>query len=123
MAGISIRGLSKSYGGGAAMAAVSDLALDIADGQFVTLLGPSGCGKTTTLRLIAGFIAPDAGTIHADGRLVSSVRLVPSTSTSIVRPTKRWARSAARRCTASTRRSIRSALSGNSMFASTVMCG
>ncbi len=72
MAGISIRGLSKSYGGGAAMAAVSDLALDIADGQFVTLLGPSGCGKTTTLRLIAGFIAPDAGTIHADGRLVSS---------------------------------------------------
>jgi iron(III) transport system ATP-binding protein len=72
MAGISIRGLSKSYGGGAAMAAVSDLSVDIADGQFVTLLGPSGCGKTTTLRLIAGFIAPDAGTIHTDGRLVSS---------------------------------------------------
>ena len=46
--------------------------LDIADNQFVTLLGPSGCGKTTTLRLIAGFMAPDAGTIHADGRLVSS---------------------------------------------------
>ena len=72
MAGISIRGLSKSYGGDAGLAAVSDLSLDIADGQFVTLLGPSGCGKTTTLRLIAGFIAPDAGTIHADGRLVSS---------------------------------------------------
>ena len=56
----------------AGLAAVSDLSLDIADNQFVTLLGPSGCGKTTTLRLIAGFIAPDAGTIHADDRLVSS---------------------------------------------------
>ena len=72
MAGISIRGLSKSYGGGADLAAVADLSLDIDNGQFVTLLGPSGCGKTTTLRLIAGFIAPDAGTIHADDRLLSS---------------------------------------------------
>jgi iron(III) transport system ATP-binding protein len=78
MAGISIRGLSKSYGGDADLAAVADLSLDIDDGQFVTLLGPSGCGKTTTLRLIAGFIAPDAGTIHADGRLLSSAgQVVP----------------------------------------------
>jgi iron(III) transport system ATP-binding protein len=72
MAAITIRGLAKSYVGGAGIAAVSDLSLDIADNQFVTLLGPSGCGKTTTLRLIAGFMAPDAGTIYADGRLVSS---------------------------------------------------
>ena len=44
----------------------------------MTLLGPSGCGKTTTLRLIAGFIGPDAGTIHADGRLLSSAgQVVP----------------------------------------------
>jgi iron(III) transport system ATP-binding protein len=78
MAGIGIRGLSKSYGGDAGLAAVADLSLDIDDGQFVTLLGPSGCGKTTTLRLIAGFIAPDAGTIHADGRLLSSAgQVVP----------------------------------------------
>jgi iron(III) transport system ATP-binding protein len=78
MAVIGIRGLSKSYGGDARLAAVADLSLDIADGEFVTLLGPSGCGKTTTLRLIAGFIAPDAGTIHADGRLLSSPgRVVP----------------------------------------------
>jgi len=76
MAGISIRGLSKSYGEEASLAAVVDLSLDIADGQFVTLLGPSGCGKTTTLRLIAGFIAPDAGTIHVDSRLLSSARQV-----------------------------------------------
>jgi iron(III) transport system ATP-binding protein len=78
MAAITIGGLSKSYAGAAGPAAISDLSLDIADGQFVTLLGPSGCGKTTTLRLIAGFIAPDAGTIHADDRLVSSPeRIVP----------------------------------------------
>jgi iron(III) transport system ATP-binding protein len=72
MAGITITGLTKSYSGNAKMAAVSDLSLDIADGSFVTLLGPSGCGKTTTLRLVAGFIKPDAGTIHAGDRLVSS---------------------------------------------------
>ncbi len=71
MAAISIRGLSKFYPGNTQMAAVSNLSLDIADNQFVTLLGPSGCGKTTTLRLIAGFIKPDAGTIHAGDRLVS----------------------------------------------------
>ena len=46
--------------------------LDIKDNQFVTLLGPSGCGKTTTLRMIAGYIVPDAGTIHVNGRLVSA---------------------------------------------------
>jgi iron(III) transport system ATP-binding protein len=78
MASIAIHGLSKSYGGAGDMAAVSDLTLDIADNEFVTLLGPSGCGKTTTLRLIAGFIAPDTGTIHAGGRLVSTrERVVP----------------------------------------------
>ncbi|MFL4983358.1 MAG: ABC transporter ATP-binding protein [Xanthobacteraceae bacterium] len=73
MAGITIKGLSKHFGArDADVAAVSDLDLDINDNQFVTLLGPSGCGKTTTLRLIAGYIVPDAGTIHVDGRLVSS---------------------------------------------------
>jgi iron(III) transport system ATP-binding protein len=78
MVALTIRGLTKSYAGDAGLAAVSDLSLDIEAGEFVTLLGPSGCGKTTTLRLIAGFIAPDAGTIHADGRLVSSkAQVVP----------------------------------------------
>src|SRR5471030_2749787 len=73
MAGITIRGLSKRFGAGdGELAAVADLALDIKDNQFITLLGPSGCGKTTTLRLIAGYIVPDAGTIHVNGRLVSS---------------------------------------------------
>ncbi len=73
MAGIAIRGVSKSFGPGAdRFAAVADLDLEIADNQFVTLLGPSGCGKTTTLRMIAGYMAPDAGTISVDGRLISS---------------------------------------------------
>jgi iron(III) transport system ATP-binding protein len=73
MAGIAIKGLSKRFGGGdAAFAALSELDLDIADNQFVTVLGPSGCGKTTTLRLIAGYAVPDAGTIEVDGTLMSA---------------------------------------------------
>jgi iron(III) transport system ATP-binding protein len=77
MAGIVIRGLSKRFAAGeAAVAAVAELDLDIKDNQFVTLLGPSGCGKTTTLRLIAGYITPDAGTIEVAGRLLSSPQAV-----------------------------------------------
>jgi iron(III) transport system ATP-binding protein len=71
VAGVTLNGISKTYSE-ANMAAVTDLSLEIADGQFVTLLGPSGCGKTTTLRLIAGYMAPDAGTIHVGDRLMSS---------------------------------------------------
>jgi iron(III) transport system ATP-binding protein len=73
MASITIQGLTKSFStGDDAPAAVSDLNLDIKDNQFITLLGPSGCGKTTTLRMIAGYIVPDAGTIYVNNRLVSS---------------------------------------------------
>jgi putative spermidine/putrescine transport system ATP-binding protein len=53
-------GLSKTYGD---TAAVQNVSLDIAPGEFVALLGPSGCGKTTTLRMIAGFVRPSAGQI------------------------------------------------------------
>ena len=45
-------------------AALDDLSLEIADGEFFVLLGPTGAGKTTTLRLIAGLERPDAGTIE-----------------------------------------------------------
>ena len=44
--------------------AVDHVSLEIAPGEFVTLLGPSGCGKTTTLRMIAGFESPDEGEIY-----------------------------------------------------------
>src|SRR5215475_7522509 len=70
MAGVTIKGLSKSYG--AETAAVSGLDLVIRDNSFVTLLGPSGCGKTTTLRLIAGYMQPDTGSIHIGDKLMSS---------------------------------------------------
>ncbi|MDN5836900.1 MAG: ABC transporter ATP-binding protein [Nitrosospira sp.] len=60
MAKVSIAGLAKSFG---SAVAVSDFSLDIEDGELVAFLGPSGCGKTTTLRMIAGFIEPTAGTI------------------------------------------------------------
>ncbi len=57
-------GWSKAYG---AVPVLNSVDLHIRDGEFFTLLGPSGCGKTTLLRLIAGFLAPDAGTISYDG--------------------------------------------------------
>jgi putative spermidine/putrescine transport system ATP-binding protein len=52
-------------------AAVDAVDLDVAQGEFFTLLGPSGSGKTTTLRLIAGFAIPDAGTVELRGRDVT----------------------------------------------------
>src|SRR3989440_7390595 len=77
MAGITIRGLSKSFDArDGEVAAVADVELEIADNSFVTLLGPSGCGKTTTLRLIAGYIVPDHGSIEVNGRQISAPRAV-----------------------------------------------
>ncbi len=58
---ISVRGLSKHFGD---VRAVDDLDLDIADGEFFSMLGPSGSGKTTVLRLIAGFEQPTAGQVR-----------------------------------------------------------
>ena len=73
MARIRTENLSKHYSGAAdGVAAVRGLTLDIAENRFVTLLGPSGCGKTTTLRLIAGYLRPDAGMIAVDDIVLSS---------------------------------------------------
>src|SRR5205814_3099226 len=68
MARLQLNGLTKTYGD---FRAVADVNLDIGQGELVVLLGPSGCGKTTTLRMIAGFIAPTAGEIHLGGRDVT----------------------------------------------------
>jgi iron(III) transport system ATP-binding protein len=58
--------------------AVNGLSLSVDEGEIVALLGPSGCGKTTTLRLIAGFEAPDAGTVTLRGEVIAAPgRLVP----------------------------------------------
>ena len=55
------------------LAAVDDLSLELAQGEFFTLLGPSGCGKTTTLRMIAGFERPDEGEIRIEGEDVAQL--------------------------------------------------
>jgi ABC-type Fe3+/spermidine/putrescine transport system ATPase subunit len=64
-----LSGISKRFGD---VTVVDRLDLTLRNGEFVSLLGPSGCGKTTTLRMIAGFIVPTAGTIELDGRRLSS---------------------------------------------------
>jgi putative spermidine/putrescine transport system ATP-binding protein len=64
---LSLLNISRNFG---AHKAVDDFNLDVTPGEMVVLLGPSGCGKTTTLRMIAGFIAPDAGDIRLDGQSI-----------------------------------------------------
>jgi NitT/TauT family transport system ATP-binding protein len=59
---VSIRNVSKQFANGTL--AVRGVDLDVLPGEFVSLLGPSGCGKSTLLRLIAGLVAPSAGTIE-----------------------------------------------------------
>jgi putative spermidine/putrescine transport system ATP-binding protein len=63
MATVHLEAISKHFG---PTTAVEDVSLDIADGEFLTLLGPSGCGKTTTLRMVAGLVEPSAGRILFD---------------------------------------------------------
>ena len=55
------------------VAAVDGIDLEVAEGEFVTLLGPSGCGKTTTLRTVAGFYEPDEGEVYFNDRLMNNV--------------------------------------------------
>ncbi|MGM0605432.1 MAG: ABC transporter ATP-binding protein [Halobacteriota archaeon] len=68
MTSIELEAVRKEYG---TTIALNDVSVRIDDGEFFTLVGPSGCGKTTTLRLIAGFESPTAGTIRFDGDDVS----------------------------------------------------
>ena len=82
---VRVSGLRKRYGD---VAAVDGVDLDIARGEFFTMLGPSGSGKTTTLRMIAGFERPDAGTIELDGKDVSRCRRSIATSTPCSRTTR-----------------------------------
>ncbi|GAA3427223.1 hypothetical protein GCM10018953_44060 [Streptosporangium nondiastaticum] len=61
---LQITGVSRRFG---EVTALSEVSLDIRQGEFFALLGPSGCGKTTLLRILAGFESPDSGTVTLDG--------------------------------------------------------
>jgi spermidine/putrescine transport system ATP-binding protein len=67
---VELRSVRKLFG---ELVAVRDLDLEIAPGEFFTLLGPSGCGKTTTLRIVAGFEEPSAGSVLIDGSDVAGL--------------------------------------------------
>ena len=73
MAGVALKGVSKRFKDAPA---VTELTLDIQDGEFLVLLGPTGAGKTTTLRLVAGLERADAGQILING--VDATRAEPA---------------------------------------------
>ena len=70
MAAVELKQLHRRFGEVVALAGID---LDIATGEFVSLLGPSGCGKTTALRLVAGFDRPTSGRVVIDGKDVTDV--------------------------------------------------
>src|ERR1700722_20590320 len=69
-AAVSFHQVTKSFG---EVRALDNVSLAIPRGEFMTLLGPSGCGKTTLLKLAAGFLGPDGGSVSIDGKLVNDV--------------------------------------------------
>jgi putative ABC transport system ATP-binding protein len=69
---IRLEHVSKTYdGAGGRVAALSDVSLRVAKGEFVALMGPSGCGKSTLLHLVAGVDVPSAGEVWVDGQALS----------------------------------------------------
>jgi sn-glycerol 3-phosphate transport system ATP-binding protein len=71
MANVTLRHVGKSYPNG--FAAIKDISLEVADGQFCVLVGPSGCGKSTLLRMVAGLETISAGEIEIGGRIVNRI--------------------------------------------------
>jgi spermidine/putrescine transport system ATP-binding protein len=67
---VGLYGVTKRFGG---VTAVDDVTIEVARGEFFSLLGPSGCGKTTSLRMIAGFEEPDDGRVVLTGRDIVGV--------------------------------------------------
>ena len=70
MSVLRLDGVEKTFG---SLTAVDGVSLSVEEGELVCLLGPSGCGKSTTLRTVAGFETPDAGTIRIEGQDVTDV--------------------------------------------------
>ena len=69
MTAVELRAVTKRFG---SIVAVDDVSLTVPPGSITALLGPSGCGKTTTLRLVAGFTAPDSGAVVVGGSVVAA---------------------------------------------------
>ena len=67
---IVIKGLSKSFDG---VQVIKNIDLEIKAGEFFSILGPSGCGKTTLLRILAGFIEPDTGTVYLGDKDITNL--------------------------------------------------
>ena len=67
---IELKGIRKAFDG---QPVLKNMNLEVAQGEFITLLGPSGCGKTTTLRIIGGFEAPDEGQVIFNGRDITAL--------------------------------------------------
>ncbi|MCX9012217.1 MAG: ABC transporter ATP-binding protein [Candidatus Methanoperedens sp.] len=70
MGRLALQGVSRRFNN---FIAVSDVNLEVEDGEFVCLLGPSGCGKTTLLRLVAGLDTPTEGELFLDGKRIEGV--------------------------------------------------
>jgi len=71
---ITIHGLSKSFAtahGGTDRLALSDISLQVAEGEFVSIVGPSGSGKSTLLYMVGGFVTPSRGTVSVAGKPVT----------------------------------------------------
>ena len=67
---LAVQGLTHRFGD---TEVLTDVNLDVRDGEFLTFLGPSGCGKTTTLRAIAGFLTPTEGSVVLDGEDITAL--------------------------------------------------
>ncbi|VCU71132.1 Bicarbonate transport ATP-binding protein CmpD [Pigmentiphaga humi] len=70
---IAIKHVSQVFavGKGGSHVALSDISLDLADGEFISILGPSGCGKSTLLYIVGGFVRQSAGSVEIDGKPVT----------------------------------------------------
>src|SRR3982751_3842252 len=70
---IAIERLSKTFETARATRhlALSDISLDVAEGEFVSILGPSGCGKSTLLYIVGGFVSPSEGAVRVKGAVVT----------------------------------------------------
>ena len=70
MSELSVRALSKAFGG---VHAVREVAFDVKPGEFLAMIGPNGAGKSTCFNMINGQLKPDIGEIHFDGRNIAGL--------------------------------------------------